>query len=55
MSEHQTWQRSTAIRKIETEQAASNPPPLVQSIAAAARYVGAEAGEVDRWWKGRGR
>lgn len=55
MSEHQDWQRETAIRRIAEEQSADSPPPLPQSIAAAARYVGATPVEIDRWWKGRGR
>jgi hypothetical protein len=49
------WKRTTALRKVTDEQAAENPPPLPHSIAAAARYVGASAGEVEGWWQRRGR
>lgn len=52
---HADWQRATALRRIETDQRAESPLPLRHSIEAAARYVGAEAGVVERWWKGRGR
>ena len=55
MSEHAAWQRETAIRKMAAEQDAPNPPPLAQSVAAAARYVGATPADVERWWRGRAR
>lgn len=55
MAEHQDWQKRTAIQKIELEQRQDQAPPLAHSISAAARYVGAEAAEVERWWNGRGR
>jgi hypothetical protein len=55
MSEHVEWQRRTSIRKVEEDQRVPSPPPLAQSIAAAARYVGASSADVERWWRGRGR
>jgi hypothetical protein len=55
VSEQTEWKRTTAIRKVEEDQRAENPPPLAHSIAAAARYVGADVAEVERWWRGRGR
>jgi hypothetical protein len=56
MADDQTdWKRATAVRRIEDDQRAETPPPVAHSIAAAARYVGAEPAEVERWWRGRGR
>jgi hypothetical protein len=49
------WKRTTAIRKVGEDQAVPNPPPLVHSCAAAARYVGASTAEVEAWWQRRGR
>lgn len=55
MSEHLDWQRRTSIRRIQADQDNEAPPPLAQSIVAAARYVGAEPSKVEAWWNGRGR
>lgn len=55
MTEHRKWQEKTAVRRAADEQAGEAPPPLSHSIAAAARYVGAETEDVRRWWYGRGR
>lgn len=54
MSEHQTWQRETAVRRIRNEQDGPNPPPLRISIASAATYVDASVAQVEAWWRGRG-
>lgn len=55
VSEHLEWQRQTSIRRIQADQDSETPPPLAQSIVAAARYVGAEPSKVEAWWNGRGR
>lgn len=53
-SEQREWQRTTAIRKIEEDQAGNDRQPLRNSFAFAARYVGASIAEVERWWNARG-
>jgi hypothetical protein len=54
-SEHTTWQRETAIRRIEEARRDSFSLPMARLYADAAAYVGATAAEVESWWNGRGR
>lgn len=54
-SEHTQWQRATAIRKVEEDQAAEPDQPLRNSFAYAARYTGASLSQVEEWWNARGR
>lgn len=53
MTEHRKWQETTSLKRVAAEQDGENPPPIAHSIAAAARYVGAEIEDVRRWWYGR--
>jgi hypothetical protein len=53
-SEHETWKRETAIRKVAEQQDGANPPPLRHSFGDAPRFVGASIRQVEQWWQGRG-
>lgn len=55
MTEHREWQRTTALRKVEEDQAAEPRQPLRNSFAYAARFVGVPIAQVERWWNGRDR
>ncbi|HEX7852078.1 MAG TPA: hypothetical protein VF503_00095 [Sphingobium sp.] len=55
-AEHRSWQRATALRKVEQarEEASVNGLPFTEgrAHADAARYVGTTTDQVARWAKG---
>lgn len=51
MSEHQDWQRATALRRF---QSADDQIPRSVRIAAAAAYVGCNIADVERWLREAG-
>ena len=55
MTDQRTWQRETAIRRIEEARRESFAHPMARLFQDAAAYVGVTASEVEAWWNGRGR